>query len=96
MGFGLYKVTGDSMLPNYCAGDYVLTFRRNHSKFKAGDVVVVQHPRFGNIIKRIQRIEDTSMLAIAGDNPLFSTDSQTLGLVNNHQVLGKVFWHITQ
>jgi len=96
MRLGLYKVTGDSMLPNYCAGDYVLTCRLHTSIFKAGDVVVVRHPRFGNIIKRIARIDEASMLVIAGDNPLASTDSETLGLVSSQQVLGKVLWRIAQ
>ncbi len=94
MKFGLYKVTGDSMWPNYCSGDYVLAFRHHASTFKVGDVVVARHTRFGNIIKRIERVEDNSTLAIAGDNRLSSTDSDTLGLVSTNQILGKVLWHI--
>jgi len=94
MGLGLYKVTGDSMWPTYCSGDYVLTLRFNSSTFKTGDVVVIRHPRLGNIIKRIQGVKQTSILLIAGDNRLFSTDSKTLGLVSHKQVLGKVLWHI--
>mgnify|MGYP002700803172 CR=1 FL=1 len=98
MGLGFYKVTGDSMLPSYCSGDYVLTFRFNTSRLSVGDVLVVRHSRYGNIIKRIKRIErvedDGSTFAIAGDNTQSSTDSDTLGLVSIKQVLGKVIWHI--
>ena len=82
------------MWPNYCSGDYVLAFRHRSLTFKAGEVVVVNHTRFGNIIKRIERVENNSSLAIAGDNRLSSTDSETLGLVSIKQVLGKVLWHI--
>ena len=95
MGLGLYKVTGDSMLPSYCSGDYVLTLRFNAFTFKVGDVLVVRHTRYGNIIKRIERVEeDGSTFSIAGDNTLSSTDSDVLGLVSIKQVLGKVIWHI--
>lgn len=96
MGLGLYKVTGDSMEPNYCSGDYVFTFRRHESAIQAGDVVVVHHPRFGNIIKRIEHVieKDVLRFVIAGDNQLISTDSDTLGLISPKQVLGKVLWRI--
>ncbi len=95
MGLGFYKVTGDSMLPSYCSGDYVLTSRFNAFTFKVGDVLVVRHARYGNIIKRIERVEeDGSTFLIAGDNTLSSTDSDALGLVSIKQVLGKVIWHI--
>jgi len=95
MGLGFYKVTGDSMLPSYCSGDYVLTFCSNAFTFNVGDVLVVRHSCLGNIIKRVKRVEeDGTTFLITGDNTLSSTDSDTLGLVSIKQVLGKVIWHI--
>ena len=83
------------MLPSYCSGDYVLTFRFNASTFKVGDVLVVRHSCLGNIIKRVERVEEDGLtFLIAGDNTISSTDSDTLGLVSIKQVLGKVVWHI--
>lgn len=95
MNVRLYRVTGDSMYPNYCAGDYVLAFRRSKSSFGVGDVVVVRHPNFGHIIKRIVHTKHASMLRIAGDNLRVSTDSDTLGEVSPKRVMGKVLWHIS-
>jgi nickel-type superoxide dismutase maturation protease len=96
IGFGLYKVTGDSMLPNYCPGDYVLTWRPARRSLKSGDVVVVDHPRFGNIIKRIQQVLDPVTFTISGDNTTASTDSTDLGPVSIEQVRGKVVWRIAR
>lgn len=95
MGISLHKVTGDSMRPGYCSGDYVLAFRRAASEFKVGDVVVLAHPALGRIIKRIKRVETNAMLAIEGDNHARSTDSEVLGRVSVRQVIGKVIWRIS-
>ncbi len=88
-----YKVTGDSMLPNFYCGDFVLAHRRFHSVFKQGDVVVVKHAQFGKIIKRIITIENNGTLLLAGDNIAASTDSLTLGNIQPKQVLGRVIGH---
>jgi nickel-type superoxide dismutase maturation protease len=92
MGFGLFKVTGDSMLPNYRSGDFVLTFRRRRQAIKPGDVVVVDHPRFGRIIKRISAIPQPDTFTLSGDNHLASTHSEKLGEVSIDQLQGKVVW----
>lgn len=82
------------MLPGYCSGDYVLVFRHKRSTFRVGDVVIVRHPRFGIIIKRISQCLDDKSLALSGDNVHASTDSHTLGRVSMEQIAGKVIWHI--
>ncbi|ROS05383.1 nickel-type superoxide dismutase maturation protease [Sinobacterium caligoides] len=90
----LYKVTGESMLPTFRSGDYVLALKRRRIALDIGDVVVVQHPRFGTIIKRLTGITDGSTLLIAGDNRLASTPQPTLGSITPEQVIGKVIFHI--
>ena len=95
MGIGFYKVSGDSMLPCYRSGDFVLTYRCSLNKLKRGDAVVVNHNHFGIIIKRINGIDGLASLTLIGDNFLQSTDTETLGEINFKQVLGKVIFHIT-
>ena len=94
--FGCYKVTGDSMLPSFCGGDFVIIYRRSKSTFKQGDVVVVEHTRLGKIIKRIMAVESEGNLLLAGDNFAASTDTLTLGTIEPEQVLGRVIWHASQ
>lgn len=93
---GLYRVSGDSMLPNYCSGDYVLTRRVRAPALAAGDVVVVRHPVLGRLIKRIIGFDTDSALIVAGDNAAASTSSEALGPVPGNRVQGKVIWHIRQ
>lgn len=94
MALGLYKVTGDSMLPTYKNGDYVITGRRSASTFSIGDVVVIKHPELGIIIKRILTKEADQGYMISGDNAAASTAASTLGLIQNQQIKGKVYWKI--
>ena len=93
---GCYKVAGDSMLPNFYCGDFVIAFRLFHSVFKQGDVVVVEHAQFGKIIKRIITIENGGTLLLVGDNLAASTDTLTLGSVQRKQVLGRVIGHVSR
>lgn len=91
--FGLFKVTGESMLPGLRSGDYVF-IRRRPPSLLTGDLVVVQHTQFGTIIKRIKHVCSNNQFTLEGDNPLASTSSAALGLVSKEQVLGKVVWQI--
>ena len=93
---GCYKVTGDSMQPGFCCGDFVIAYRRLHSVFKQGDVVVVEHAQFGKIIKRIITIENDGTLLLVGDNLAVSTDTLTLGSIHPTQVLGRVVGNVSR
>ena len=74
---GLYRVSGDSMLPTYATGDLLLGKR--WGKPQPGMVVVAQ---FGNpLIKRIIRIEPDGRLWLQGDNAGASTDSRQFGAI---------------
>ncbi len=82
------------MLPCYKSDDFVLTYRLPPEKLNCGDVVVIDHNYFGIIIKRIMQIDASAVLTLVGDNWACSTDSETLGVVNSEQVLGKVIFHL--
>lgn len=83
-----FRVHGDSMSPTLHHGDYVIT-RTYLLALRVGDVVVVQHPQFDIIIKRIAAILPHG-LTLQGDNLEASTSSECMGLVSNTRVLGKV------
>ncbi len=79
------KIKGNSMLPFLRAGDYVLVIKR---PLKIGDVVVARHPQFGEIIKRIARVNNSSY-ELAGDNAE-SVSMQQIGAVPAECIVGKV------
>lgn len=80
------------MAPNYNPDDFVVSFGRRNKQYRINDVVVVEHPVYGRIIKRVVGI-DSGKLLLAGDNPA-STSSNQLGWLTKDQVIGKVIWHI--
>ncbi|WP_158773658.1 nickel-type superoxide dismutase maturation protease [Cobetia sp. L2A1] len=89
MPIGLYRVNGLSMSPGLAPGDYVVTLKRWHSRYRVGDIVVAQHPQFGRIIKRIRAIQPDGMLWLEGTHP-DSTSTEKMGLLSNDLVKGRV------
>jgi len=81
------------MVPALKSGDFVLSFARVFSPYKANDIVVVRHPKLGNIIKRIQKIDSNKRVRLIGDNAL-STSSDEIGWQEPDTVLGRVVWRI--
>ncbi|GEM_PF-309115 len=84
------------MQPSFCCSDFVIAYRRLHSVFKQGDVVVVEHAQYGKIIKRIITIENGGTLLLVGDNLAASTDTLTLGSIQPAQVLGRVVGQVSR
>jgi phage repressor protein C with HTH and peptisase S24 domain len=92
--FRILRISGDSMLPEYQSGDFVLIRTRSFfsSRFRAGDVIVFHNQLYGMLIKHIEKITDAGIYVIGtGENSL---DSRRLGPVNPVSVQGKVIWHI--
>lgn len=91
-----YKVVGVSMTPTLYQGDYVLCLTWPLFRFKESQVVVVNHPKYQTIIKRIKHIKqisDKRSYWLVGDNPL-STSSQELGFVTQENIAGLVLLKI--
>ena len=87
------RVVGNSMEKTLKDGDLV-TYKKLNKKnidLKIGDIVVASHPITKNklIIKRINRIY-RNKFDLRGDNPLASTDSRELGLIELDLIIGKV------
>ncbi|PID43432.1 MAG: hypothetical protein CSB48_05030 [Proteobacteria bacterium] len=80
------------MSPSFRHGDYILACRWPRWLLKPGDVIVLTHPVYGNIIKRIDAI-DEQQLTLVGDNPL-SISSEKIGSIGKQIKIWKVIKHI--
>ncbi|MCV6590177.1 MAG: nickel-type superoxide dismutase maturation protease [Marinobacterium sp.] len=94
MKLGIHRVAGLSMAPSFLHNDYVLSFRWHFTRYQKGDVVVVQHPVYGRIIKRIVQLDGQGQALLAGDNPAASTSSEKLGWLPLSSLLGCVWWRV--
>jgi hypothetical protein len=74
-------------------GDYVLCLTWPLFRFTENQVVVVNHPKYLTIIKRIKRVSGNRGYWLVGDNPQ-STSSQELGLVTHEDIAGWVLLKI--
>ena len=96
MKLNVFKVTGRSMLPTFKDNDFVLTCEWLVQPYSPGDVVVIDHPHMGTIIKRIVRKARSGLYLVAGDNRLESTSTYVTGFVHAEQILGRVLFNLTQ
>ncbi|MDO6546369.1 S24 family peptidase [Pseudoalteromonas carrageenovora] len=89
------KVRGQSMTPTFFDLDYVLSMCWPNINYKLGDVVLVEHPRYGRIIKRICHIGLHNTYLLSGDHAS-STSTKQLGLIKQVNILGRVVFHVKQ
>ena len=88
------RVVGLSMAPTLRDGDFVLALRqRSASRLVPGDIVLVNHPSLGVLVKRLQRIDAAGQLELAGDG-LSSSSSEAMGKVPSAAVLGRAWLRI--
>jgi len=80
------------MQPFLRSGDYVLASRL-YMKIAINDLIVVNHPRYGRIIKRVSNISHTLGVCLSGDNAE-SVTSEEMGWVDRAQVDAKVILSI--
>lgn len=83
------RVVGNSMLPAYKNGQYVIV---SHFKKPSVGAVVIAVQNGKEVMKRVLSIDKNSMLDVRGDNQDQSTDSRQLGKVPMRKVLGVVVW----
>jgi len=90
-----FKIRGDSLVPEYSQGDFVLISKIPFflTPPSPGDVIAFRQPGYGLLIKRIQSIGVDGGLNVIGDHPE-SVDSREFGPVRRQDILGKVVWHI--
>ena len=87
--FGIVKVNGTSMSPEYSSGDF-LFFIRFFKKFfiKNGRNVIVQHPKLGLIVKKIKTVDRKNKTITLKGNNSSSTYSGEMGVVYFQDILG--------
>jgi nickel-type superoxide dismutase maturation protease len=89
-------VTGDSMRPTLCAGDFCLVVWG--VRIRPGDVVVARLPGRPLGVKRAVRRTESGWW-LEGDDSTASTDSRTFGAVPDEAVLGRVlirYWPLAK
>ncbi|MEM9179466.1 MAG: S24/S26 family peptidase [Pseudomonadota bacterium] len=92
LGWSLIRVTGESMHPMLSPGAFAL-FKRSTS-YRDGDVLLVDHPRFGKIVKRAIDVNADS-LWLEGANA-HSLSRESMGPVEHARVQGKLVYHIAR
>mgnify|MGYP000906776309 FL=1 len=95
----ILKVTGNSLFPLIQEGDFVLVFKipflfSRFFQYKKGDIVVLKHPYYGVLIKKIDWLSADGKQSFVIGNHAESTDSRQFGLVENSWISGKVVFHI--
>ena len=76
------------MTPDLPGGTFAL-FRRAGS-IAVGDIVLVRHPVYGRIVKRVTSAAPAGY-GLAGTSPV-STSPEKLGIVPKQAVLGTLLW----
>lgn len=91
--FKIFKIKGNSMLPLIKSGDFILCSRLK--KIAINRLVVITHPDYKILIKRVVSIKTNGDFLVAGDNP-DSINSQQMGWFCAQQFIGSVILHIKQ
>ena len=96
-GFGTVKVAGNSMLPRYQDGDWLVVRWHAQSEvlptsIKLGAVVVIERDERPGIylIKRLQKAHGSSYW-VEGDSAE-STDSRSWGAISQSEVVGRLLF----
>lgn len=93
--FRILKVSGDSLQPRFCQGDYVLVSRLPvlFNTVRAGDVVAFRHPDHGTMIKIVDSVVTGEGYSVVGTHPR-SIDSRHFGSVARSDLIGRVLLHL--
>lgn len=92
----LLKVSGDSLLPTYRDGDFVLLSKIPYlfAPISQGDVIAFRNQTYGTMIKKVQSVlPDKDEIRVVGTHE-HSVDSRRFGAISKKDVLGKVIWHV--
>ena len=91
----IYKITGNSMYPEYCDKDYLIVFTLFKKQFiKNNQNIVFIHSRLGLIIKKIVSIDYLNKTFCVKGNNNQSISSEMLGIINFSQIKGVPLLHI--
>jgi signal peptidase I len=93
--FSFFRVSGNSMSPEYNEGDFVLITRFPlwFHRLSINDVIVFRYEIHGLLIKKIQNTLPNGDVFVVGTQ-VDSLDSRKIGYIPKSAVNGKVIWHI--
>ena len=90
LGVKIWKVKGQSMAPLIPSGCFILAAKwLTLFPLKEGQRVVINHPKFGVIVKTVALVDRNGFIWSKGENT-HSIPVEQLGPVNKDQVLGRV------
>ncbi|MEM7360867.1 MAG: S24/S26 family peptidase [Pseudomonadota bacterium] len=96
MNIGLYRVSGHSMRPSFEDGDYVVSWRRSTKQsYREGDVIVLNHPSQGRLIKRVQSVDASGDYLQANGENRMSVSMHDLGKISCSEIVGKVLYRFS-
>ena len=90
------RVTGDSLLPVYQDGDFVLVSKIPYlfDEIKQGDIIAFRHKEYGTMIKKVEDVASSvGEIHVIGTHEN-SVDSRRFGPITSDDMLGKVIWHV--
>lgn len=88
----IVKIVGDSMAPAIEANTYALVRPTWLKRLEVGDIIVVNHPSLGLIVKRLVCLDYISGHQISGDSS-DSLSKEALGRVPTHDISGVLMFH---
>ena len=89
-GINLYRVDGISMQPRIPDGSFVLCMSAfSRTRLTLGAIYLFDHPRLGELIKTLVKIDNAGNLWFKGENDT-SISSQEMGPIRSGRVIGKV------
>jgi hypothetical protein len=92
----IWRVSGDSLEPQYQNGDFVVISKVPIllRRLRPGDAVVLRHPRYGPLIKLVERLEARQEQIYVVGLKENSVDSRLFGPLSRRDLAGKVILHI--
>ncbi len=89
-GLKIWKVTGHSMFPRIPQHSYVLVEHWYFfKKIKPDQTILINHPQYGLLIKRIAIIDKNNFVWCKGENAS-SITIEKLGPISKKQIIGRV------
>lgn len=87
-GFSIARVRGNSIEPNLPVGSVALFRRRKTKAIQRGDVVLVDHPALGKIVKKVTAVGRKGNVHLKGMSSS-ATGEEPSGKVPREAILGR-------
>lgn len=100
--FMRFEVVGESMLPTFREGDFLLARRMAPGQLpRTGDLVLASDPREPSrtLLKRVAGVDLHGQVTLLGDNAGASTDSRHFGVVPGEAIIARVafrYWPLAR